>query len=347
MGALQKTWDLSRKNLRAAMEAMGYRMVQSRSRKGARMRSRLARRGDPTRDVLRPPASLSEIAAERYFTVKVDARPGINHLRDALRWLIRESLCLRRTPVVFDPRMDPVHNLGYSLETSWDRYIDLDDIQVRLAPDQPLVRLRALRMADIAPIESRSALRIPPDYFVKTRENQRFELIERHNPSGLVIAGVHGQSAGLAEMSVEFVPAPFVREHETRMRSVLGEYHAMHVRRGDMLSMRSQFPHLAEDTRPERILHTLSGVLPYGSRIYILTDERDRNYFDLLRERYEIVQYFDFPQLRCLIECERPDNFLLFEIEKRLFDGARTRIHTFAHPNGAPRIHLCRDRHWS
>jgi hypothetical protein len=59
------------------------------------------------------------------------------------------------------------------------------------------------------------------------------------------------------------------------------------------------------------------------------------------------LRYHDFPQLRQLVEGEHPDNYLLYEIEQRLFDDARTRIFTFAHPTGKSRISLTTDVGWT
>jgi hypothetical protein len=113
------------------------------------------------------------------------------------------------------------------------------------------------------------------------------------------------------------------------------------------LTEKNRYPNLEQDTRPEKIYETVSRVLPKGSRVYILTDERTPNYFDVLKEDYQVFQYLDFPELRDLVEGEEPDNFLLYEIEQLIFARAKTRIHTFAHPTGAGRVSLTRDVGWT
>jgi hypothetical protein len=104
---------------------------------------------------------------------------------------------------------------------------------------------------------------------------------------------------------------------------------------------------LEQDTRPEKIYETVSRVLPKGSRVYILTDEKNRSYFDILKRDYQIFQYFDFPELSALVEGTDPDNFFLYEIEQLIFSRAKTKIHTFAHPEGKPRISLTNDVGWT
>ena len=78
-----------------------------------------------------------------------------------------------------------------------------------------------------------------------------------------------------------------------------------------------------------------------------MTDEKAPNYFDVLKKDYQVVQYVDFPELKALVEGEYPDNFLLYEVEQLIFARAKTRIHTFPHPKGRPRISLIRDIGWT
>lgn len=126
-------------------------------------------------------------------------------------------------------------------------------------------------------------------------------------------------------------------------------YCAIHVRRGDKLKLPA-YPHLDEDTQPERILEILTKYVPKGTTVYILTNEKDKKYFDLLRSKYDILQYTNFPILKQLVENENPDNFLLYEIEKRILNSAKYKIHTFDTKNKLngideePRIFLARDK---
>ena len=119
----------------------------------------------------------------------------------------------------------------------------------------------------------------------------------------------------------------------------------MHVRRGDKLHLKEwkeKHPNLERDTQPLQIIETLRRILPTANRIYILTNETDRNFFDPLRQVFDVFQYFDFPELRCIVEDECPDNHFLYEIEKRLFSQARDKIFTFADREGK-RLSLTRD----
>jgi hypothetical protein len=190
-----------------------------------------------------------------------------------------------------------------------------------------------------------AVLEVKAKHLVTATENAAYQLIVKNNPSGLGLDGVYAHDD--FDFDVELCPSRLVLDHADRVSRLLGEYHSMHVRRGDKLTDKERCPNLEQDTRPERIYETVSRVLPKGSRVYVLTDENAPNYFDVLKKDYQVVQYFDFQELKELVEGEHPDNFLLYEVEQLIFARAKTRIHTFAHPKGKPRISLTSDIGWT
>jgi hypothetical protein len=107
------------------------------------------------------------------------------------------------------------------------------------------------------------------------------------------------------------------------------------------------YPDLDHDTQTDNIRATLAKTIPKGAKVYILTNERDRAFFNALKNDYEVLQFFDFPELKSLVEGRQPDNFLLFEIEKLLFDNAQTKVYTFTHPEGGTRISLSKHLGWA
>jgi hypothetical protein len=268
-------------------------------------------------------------------------------LRFALDLLVREAVSLGRTPLVFKPRFDPRHNLGRDLDVEWDRYIDLQRVHLMDGAHGCEVCVAAVRPQGIADLDRLSTAWFERDHVVTDAENRSYELIVRRNKTGLSVDRVHGGPAGLPGYGVRFEPSAKVLDRVEKVRGRLGGYAAMHVRRDDMLEMKDLYPNLDRDTRPERILETLSQYLPQGARVYIMTNERDQRFFEPLRASFEVFQYFDFPELRELIDSDQPDNFLLFEIEKLLFERASTKIHTFTHPEGGRRISLTTDKGWA
>jgi hypothetical protein len=69
----------------------------------------------------------------------------------------------------------------------------------------------------------------------------------------------------------------------------LGSYCALHVRRNDFLR---QYPW--QDISVERVLSNVRMRVPAGARLYIASDETDRNFFAALRNGYEVRFIEDF-----------------------------------------------------
>lgn len=342
-GGVDRPEGWIRKNLKAWVRSRGFEIMHLRNAGAAGVSTRLIRPG-------RSPAAQPQPSPPRpgkYFTIDVEARPGINHLRFALELLVREAVSLGRTPIAFKPRFDPRHNLGHDLDVTWDRYIDLERIELRDGASGTSTWVRAVQAHDIPQAAGLSAARFERGHVVQQTENERFDLIVRHNRTGLHVDGVHDGAAGLPGCTVRFQPAKAVRDLAARVQARLGTFCAMHVRRDDMLEHKDQYPNLDRDTQPDRIRETLQRHLHSGSRVYIMTNERNKQFFEPLRESFEVVQYFDFPELRELIECSTPDNFLLFEVEKLLFEHAATQVYTFTHPEGGKRISLSSDLGWA
>ncbi|MDE2277086.1 MAG: hypothetical protein KGK09_12405, partial [Burkholderiales bacterium] len=261
--------------------------------------------------------------------------------------LVREAAALGRTPVVFEPRFDPRHNGGHDVQAGWRKYIDLDAIELVQGGSGQRLPVRALQRSEVAGFDALSAAWFERAHRITVPENRRHALIVRLNKTGLAVGAVHEGPAGLPGYRVNLPASAAVRAAAQQVQAQLGPYGAMHVRRGDMLAMKAQYPNLARDTQPGHIAAVLRAHLPAGSRVYVMTNERDPEFFAPLRREYEIVQFFDFPALKALLEGPAPDNFFLFEVEKLLFEQAATRIHTFTHPEGGTRIALSTDLGWA
>jgi hypothetical protein len=338
--------DFIQKNLKAIIHSNGYRVVRIKKRNSRKISTRLARQKGVS-EALFDKHTPGLVNNNKYFTVQIDAKPGINHLREALEWLVRESISLNRTPLVFTPRFDSIHNFGIEVNASWDKYIDLGNLQINNSSLGTNISIQAVMEKDIAGFRDLSILWVERDHILTDKENKDFDLIVRHNKTGLEIDRVHTGIRGLPNYSVGFMPSHQVLDTYNQVSNKLQNYSAMHVRRGDMLAMVDKFPNLDQETQADKIKAIISRVLPTGSKIYILTNERDKAFFDPLKTDCEVLQYFDFPELIGLVECEQPDNFLLFEIEKLIFENAKIKIYTFTHPGGRPRICLSSSLGWA
>ena len=78
-----------------------------------------------------------------------------------------------------------------------------------------------------------------------------------------------------------------------QMKEMLGDYDAVHVRRGDILKTRkdrfgverSLHPHLDRDTRPEFIKERIARWIPKGRTLFIASNERTPGFFSPLSDR--------------------------------------------------------------
>lgn len=84
-----------------------------------------------------------------------------------------------------------------------------------------------------------------------------------------------------------------IREHARLRdpRNTLGDFDTFHIRRGD-------FQYKATRIDAEQIYNNVKDVLVEGSTVYIATDERDKAFFKVLQEHYDVLFMDDFqPQL--------------------------------------------------
>ena len=73
----------------------------------------------------------------------------------------------------------------------------------------------------------------------------------------------------------------------------LGDYDAIHVRRGDVLKLRKDrfgvkrtvFPHLDRDTQANAIMQRVANWIPEGRTLFIASNERKQGFFDSLESK--------------------------------------------------------------
>lgn len=83
------------------------------------------------------------------------------------------------------------------------------------------------------------------------------------------------------------------RTSDRQIKGLLGDYDAIHVRRGDKIKTRkdrfgvdrSLHPHLDRDTRPEFMLKRIAKWVPAGRTLFIASNERIPGFFSPLSAR--------------------------------------------------------------
>jgi len=99
----------------------------------------------------------------------------------------------------------------------------------------------------------------------------------------------------------------------------------MHIRRGDMIFIKNK---LIYDTSINNIYNILNKIKNEKSfkTVYIMTNEKQTNYFDMLKNKFNIKLFIDFQELKSI---EKEDNYELFCIEKCIMELANIRVSTF------------------
>lgn len=115
---------------------------------------------------------------------------------------------------------------------------------------------------------------------------------------------------------------------------LLGDYDAIHVRRGDKVKKRKDrfgvtrtlHPHLDRDTRPEFMLCRISKWVPPGRTLFIASNERTTGFFSPLSVRYKLAYSSNYSSI---LDPVIENNYQLFMVERLIMMGAKTFIRTF------------------
>ncbi|XP_042398300.1 uncharacterized protein LOC121988762 isoform X2 [Zingiber officinale] len=119
-----------------------------------------------------------------------------------------------------------------------------------------------------------------------------------------------------------------------KIKGLLGDYDAIHVRRGDKIKTRKdQFgvtrtlhPHLDRDTRPEFIQQRIAKWIPPGRTIFIASNERSPGFFLPLAARYKLAFSSNFSDI---LDPVIRNNYQLFMVERLVVKAATTYVKTF------------------
>ncbi|KAL1548765.1 hypothetical protein AAHA92_16954 [Salvia divinorum] len=125
-----------------------------------------------------------------------------------------------------------------------------------------------------------------------------------------------------------------LRDAAEKIKAHLGDYDAIHVRRGDKIKTRkdrfgvdrSLHPHLDRDTRAEFILCRISKWVPRGRTLFIASNERTPGFFSPLSARYKLAYSSNYSSL---LDPIIENNYQLFMVERFIMMGAKTFIRTF------------------
>ncbi|CAL4939584.1 unnamed protein product [Urochloa decumbens] len=279
---------------------------------------------------------------------------GLGHQESSLRCALEEALFLGRT-FVMPSRMclSSVHNTKGVLQSSasseqrWEEsscamesLYDIDQIS-RTIPvildnsktwHDIVSRSKKLEVGGVAHVQgiSRGELKQNPLYSTALIINRTasplawfMECKDRKNRSSVMLSYTFLPS----------MPAKNLRDAANKMKEILGDYDAIHVRRGDLLKNRkdrfgverSLHPHLDRDTRPDYIRRRIAKWIPPGRTLYIASNERTPGFFSPLSDRYKLAYSSNFSRI---LEPVIENNYQLFMVERLIMQGAKTFVKT-------------------
>ncbi|XP_042050361.1 uncharacterized protein LOC121795810 [Salvia splendens] len=286
-----------------------------------------------------------------------DSCEGLGHQESSLRCALEEALFLGRT-FVMPSRLciNPIHNKkgilhqsgNMASEEGWaanscamDSLYDLDymsnTVPVILDNSKTwhhvLTTSMKLGSRGIAHVEgiSRTDLQHKKNYSNILLINRTasplswfMECKDRNNRSSIMLP-------------YSFLPsmaAKKLRDAAEKIKAHLGDYDAIHVRRGDKIKTRKDrfgvdrtlHPHLDRDTRPEFILCRISKWVPPGRTLFIASNERTPGFFSPLSARYKLAYSSNYSSL---LDPIIENNYQLFMIERLIMTGARKFIRTY------------------
>ncbi|KAK7393053.1 hypothetical protein VNO78_21504 [Psophocarpus tetragonolobus] len=282
---------------------------------------------------------------------------GLGHQESSLRCALEEALFLGRT-FVMPSRMciNPIHNKkgilhhstnasseemwdasSCSMDSLYDTELMSGTVSVILDNSKEWYRVLSTSMKlgarGVAYVEGVSRLEL--------KENSHYSnllLINRTaSPLSWFMECKDRNNRSAIMLPYSFLPsmaAGKLRDAAEKIKALLGDYDAIHVRRGDKIKTRkdrfgiarSLHPHLDRDTRPEFILCRIAKWVPPGRTLFIASNERTPGFFSPLSVRYRMAYSSNYSHiLDPLIE----NNYQLFMIERLIMMGAKTFIRTF------------------
>ncbi|KAI3421572.1 O-fucosyltransferase family protein [Psidium guajava] len=286
-----------------------------------------------------------------------DSCEGLGHQESSLRCALEEAMFLKRT-FVMPSRMciNPIHNKkgilhestnmtsgdgwaesSCAMESLYDIDLISDTVPVILDNSkmwyQVLSTSMKLGAQGVAHVEGLSRNDL--------KEDQRYSnllLINRTaSPLSWFMECKDRKNRTAIMLPYSFLPSMATKELRdvaAKIKASLGDYDAIHVRRGDKVKTRkdrfgverSLHPHLDRDTRPEFILRRIKQWVPPGRTLFIASNERTPGFFSPLATRYKMAYSSNFSEI---VDPLIQNNYQLFMIERLVMMGAKTFIRTF------------------
>ena len=293
-----------------------------------------------------------------------ERKTGVDNVFGMLNRIFKEDQHLNRIPVIGEFTMSQNHNIGDNrADLRFEDYLDLSNgITVRL--EQGCHRPTASRLdwmkekeLDLASYASDKVYNLAADEIVNEEMNQRYDVLIRRDPTFKYAA-----VCGKYKYDRYLIDFPYSEKVNNLADEVLGAlgisrqdamaaqryflnrvnssgwdqqydsiplnkvyYACMHVRAAfkDRDYEQPIFPFVAAK---EQIESVVQNAIRKGSRLYIMSDIHQPDFFDFLKSDYQVYRYYDFPKLKELVSGEKIDNVMLYLVEKNIMKYATVKI---------------------
>ncbi|VFQ67521.1 unnamed protein product [Cuscuta campestris] len=287
-----------------------------------------------------------------------DSCAGLGHQESSLRCALEEALFLHRT-FVMPSRMciNPIHNKKgilhqsehvTSQEEGWaasscamDSLYDLELISDTVPAILDNSKMWHQVLATSMKLGSRGIANVRDVSRAELKENSLYSnilLINRTaSPLSWFMECKDRTNRSSVLLPFSFIPsmaAKKLRDAAEKIKALIGDYDAIHVRRGDKIKTRkdrhgverSLHPHLDRDTHPEFILCRIAKWVPSGRTLFIASNERTPGFFSPLAVRYKLAYASNYSKI---LDPVVENNYQLFMVERLIMMGAKTFIRTF------------------
>lgn len=286
-----------------------------------------------------------------------DSCEGLGHQESSLRCALEEALFLKRV-FVMPSRMciNPIHNKkgilhhisNSSFEERWaasscamDSLYDMDLISETIPVILDNSRTWYQVLSTSLKLGGKGIAHVEKISRVELKDNSMYSnvLLINHTASPLSwfmeCKDRNNRSAILLPYS--FLPsmaAKKLRDAADKIKMLLGDYDAIHVRRGDKIKTRKDghgvyrtlHPHLDRDTRPEFIKMRIAKWIPPGRTLFIASNERSPDFFSPLSASYKLAYSSNFSSI---LDPVIENNYQLFMVERLILTSATTFVKTF------------------
>ncbi|GAU47427.1 hypothetical protein TSUD_46390 [Trifolium subterraneum] len=251
---------------------------------------------------------------------------GLGHQESSLRCALEEAIYLHRW-AASSCAMDSLYDAELMSETV---PVIFDDSKEWYRVISTSMKLRARGVAHVAGVSR-----------VELKENSQYSdmlLINRTaSPLSWFMECKDRNNRSAIMLPYSFLPsmaAKKLRDAAEKIKALLGDYDAIHVRRGDKIKTRKDrfgvartlHPHLDRDTRAEFILCRIAKWVAPGRTLFIASNERTPGFFSPLSARYRLAYSSNYSHM---LDPVIENNYQLFMIERLIMMGAKTFIRTF------------------